>query len=67
MNILDSEIQRSAHTEPSKGEWCSGPPDGSAMDTGYLSQTSAMPCLGGEEVSGLGSVLALGCLEAAAC
>jgi len=34
---------------------------------GYPSQTSATPCLGGEEVSGLGSVLALGCLEAAAC
>lgn len=34
---------------------------------GYLSQISAMPCSGGEEVSGLGSALALGCFEAAAC
>ena len=45
-----------------RSPWMAQPPM-----RGYLSQISAMLCLGGEEVSGLGSVLVLGCLEAAAC
>lgn len=44
---------------PQQGEQCPDPPRHVGL--------SAMLCSGDEEVSGLGSVLALGCLEAAAC